>query len=64
MLERLRTLFDLRMRDTLRVALPNGGVLALIHLGDLKLLLELFLILLTMAHTVWRWNRESKKTDK
>lgn len=65
MLERIRSLIsDDRMRDTLKVALPNGGTLLLIHLAEIKLLFELGLILLTISHTVWRWRKDARKHDE
>jgi len=61
MLNAATHLIDERLFDTLRVAVPNTVVVAVLHLADLKTLAELGLILLTAAYTVWRWRRDAKK---
>jgi hypothetical protein len=43
------------------VVIPNAGMLATINLLEVKIVAELTLILLSIAYTIWRWRRESKK---
>lgn len=51
--------FDARVGDTLRVWLPNGAVLAVVNAADIKLWLELTLIIVSLIYTLWRWRRDS-----
>ena len=59
MLAGLKVLLDERGRDCLLVILPNGATLALVNVISLKNWAELFLILLSIAYTLWRWNRDT-----
>lgn len=55
--------FDGKIFD-LRVHGPNAFVLGVIHSVDIKAAGELFLIALSAAHIIWRWQREAKQKDK
>lgn len=59
MLERLLMTLDDRFVDTAKVLVPNGAVLALVHLVDVKTLGEVVLLGLSAGYTVWRWRRDS-----
>lgn len=61
MIERTKQLADERMGDILRVILPNGGVLAMVHLVDLATLGQLLLITVSIGYTLWRWRRDARK---
>ena len=49
-----------RLADILKVNLPNGVVLASVNLLELKTVLEIVLVSLSLAYTIWRWRREYK----
>ena len=63
-LKLLLNLFDERERDCLKVLVPNGVVLALMHLVDLKTIAEIVLIFLSIGYTAWRWNRDARKEHR
>jgi hypothetical protein len=63
-IERAAEFFDERMRDTLRIAIPNGAALAIVNISVLKEWASLGLILLTAAYTIWRWRAEIRRGDK
>lgn len=50
-----------RAKAILAVNLPNGIVLGVIHLVDVKTFAELALVALSAAYTIWRWRRDIKK---
>ena len=60
----MANLFDGRVIDSAKVLLPNGLVLAALHLADLKTIAELGLIALSAGYTIWRWWRDAKKQPK
>ena len=51
--------WDSRAGACLSVVVPNTAVLGLINMMDLKIWLELGLLILTLAYTIWRWRRDS-----
>jgi hypothetical protein len=50
-----------RAKAILAVNLPNGVLLGMLHLVDVKTVAELGLVALSAAYTVWRWRRDIKK---
>jgi hypothetical protein len=50
-----------RAKAILAVNLPNGIVLGVLHLVDVKTLAELALIGLSACYTIWRWRRDISK---
>jgi hypothetical protein len=46
--------------DTGVVLGVNGAVVGLIHLVDLRTMLEVTLLILSIAFTIWRWRRAAK----
>lgn len=50
-----------RIVDTLLVLVPNGSVIATIHLMDVRMIGEIILVGLSIAYTIWRWRRDSRK---
>jgi len=61
-IERLHVLTD-KISDTAKVLVPNGAVLGVIHLVDVKAAAELVLVGLSIAYTIWRWRRDSRRRD-
>ena len=49
------------MKDISLVVLPNGAVLAFINLVDVKTVVEISLLLVSIAYTIWRWWRDAHK---
>jgi len=60
-MERIGRIIDDRVKDSLKVIVPNGSVLALLHILDLRDIAECLLIAISIAHTVWRWRRDARK---
>ncbi len=56
-------LFDSRTKDTAAVVAPTGSVIAFVTMANLKSTLEIALLLLTVAYTLWRWRRDYQKTN-
>ena len=52
-------IFDGKVEDTLKVLIPNGAVLATVNLMTIKSWLEVSLLAFSIAHTLWRWRRDS-----
>jgi hypothetical protein len=52
-------IFDGKMEDTLKVLVPNAVILAAINAMTIKSWLEVALLSLSIAYTLWRWRRES-----
>jgi hypothetical protein len=52
-----------RVKAILAVNLPNGVLLGVMHLVDVKTLAELALLALSGAYTIWRWRRDIKKDE-
>jgi hypothetical protein len=52
-------LLDERAADTAKVWLPNAVTLAFVNGLNLKDWLQVILISLSIAYTLWRWRRES-----
>lgn len=50
-----------RMEDTLKVLVPNVGVLAVVNLMTIRCWLEMALVVLSIAYTIWRWKRDLSK---
>ena len=59
MVDRLTSLFDGRLADTLKVVLPNSVVLAMVNLASLNQIAQLAAVGLTISYTIWRWRRDS-----
>jgi hypothetical protein len=51
------------LSEILKVWGTNVTVLGFVSLSDLKTWLEVGLVLLSVAFTLWRWRREAKKKD-
>jgi hypothetical protein len=49
------------MRDTLQTVVPTGACLAFVNLVGLEVILQILLILTTIAYTIWRWRRDARK---
>jgi len=47
-----------RLGDTLKVVLPNMGILAVVNIMTVKCWLEVALVSLSIAYTLWRWRRD------
>ena len=51
-----------RIADTAKVWVPNSVLLFMANHVDPNYWLSTVSILLTIAYTVWRWRRDSRKT--
>ena len=52
-----------KLGDTAKVVVPNSLFLFMANHVDINRVLSAISILLTIAYTVWRWRRDSKKTQ-
>lgn len=52
----MRKIFDRPLRDIAIVICPNGTMLGMLHLVDVRTYAEIFLVGITIAFTMWRWH--------